>query len=101
MSVNLAFKPKLTAGPKLPRPKLPAWTREIGWRTLVGGALLGGVIHICATFAAPVVGTGNAFQRLRAILPLNQMVVLPAPLRASRSCLIFNRICCTPCAATS
>lgn len=74
MSLNVAFKPKLTA-----RPKLPGWMREIGWRTLVGGAVLGGIIHICATFAAPVVGTGNAFQQLRAVLPLNQMVVLPAP----------------------
>jgi uncharacterized membrane protein len=72
MSANPAFK--LTG-----KPKLPGWMGEIGWRTLVGGALLGGIIHICATFAAPVVATGNAFQQLRTILPLNRMVVLPAP----------------------
>jgi len=61
------------------KPRLPGWMRQIGWRTLAGGALLGGVVHICATFAAPVLGSGNAYQQLRATLPLNRMVVLPAP----------------------
>ncbi|MBX9588134.1 MAG: DUF1254 domain-containing protein [Hyphomonadaceae bacterium] len=66
--------------PNLPfRPKLPRWMSEIGWRTLAIGGLLGGVLHILATFAAPLVSRGNAYQQLRAVLPLNQMVVLPAP----------------------
>jgi len=68
MSLNLPFKPRL-----------PRWMGEIGWRTLAIGALLGGVVHICATFAAPLVSSGNAYQQLRAALPLNRMVVLPAP----------------------
>ena len=68
MMLNLPFKPRL-----------PAWMGEIGWRTLAGAALLGGTVHICATFAAPLVGAGNAFQLLRDALPLNRMVVLPAP----------------------
>lgn len=61
--------------PKL-RPKLPKWTREIGWRTLVGAALLAGVIHISATLAVPLVGPGAAFQKMRDMLPANSMVVL-------------------------
>lgn len=66
--------------PTLPsKPRLPGWMGEIGWRTLLGGALLGGVVHICATFAAPAVATGQAFQQLRNTLPLNRMTVLPAP----------------------
>jgi uncharacterized membrane protein len=53
--------------------------REIGWRTVIAAVLLGGVVHICATFAAPVMGTGNAFQQLSGTLPLNKMIVLPPP----------------------
>ena len=66
MNFNLPFKPKL-----------PGWMREIGWRTLVGAVLLGGIVHIGATFAAPVFGSGNAYQQLQRTLPLNSMVVLP------------------------
>jgi uncharacterized membrane protein len=65
--------------PKLPRPRLPRWMHKVGWRTVVGGALVGGVIHICATFAAPVFGSGHAFDQLRGSLPLNKMVVLAPP----------------------
>jgi uncharacterized membrane protein len=60
-------------------PKLPRWVREITWRTAVAGALLGGVIHILATFAVPLVGSSTAYYQLRDSLPLNRMVVLPAP----------------------
>jgi uncharacterized membrane protein len=65
---------------KLPNPlKLPKWTREIGWRTVAGAVLLGGIIHIGATFALPVFGPSSAFLRLREILPVNRMVILPPP----------------------
>ena len=60
-------------------PKLPRWLREIGWRTFVAAALLGGIIHIFATFAVPVFGSGHAYLQLRDTLPLNRMVVLPPP----------------------
>ena len=92
MILNLPFKVKLpgrarlSGKPTLPDPaklarkiRLPRWMREIGWRTLLGGVLLGGIVHICATLAAPVAGTGNAYGRLRDTLPLNRMVVLPVP----------------------
>ena len=58
--------------------------QKVGWRTLAAGALLGGVIHICATFAAPVFGSGHAFEQLRASLPLNKMVVLAPPAPGSQ-----------------
>jgi uncharacterized membrane protein len=58
-------------------PPKPEWSREIGWRTLLGAALTAGIIHISVTFAAPVLGSGNAFQKLREALPLNKMVLLP------------------------
>ncbi len=62
---------------KLSRPTMPKWPREIGWRTVVGAVLLGGVIHIVATFAIPALGPAAAMRKLREALPLNQMVILP------------------------
>lgn len=77
------------------QPKVPRWILHINRRTLLGAALLGGIVHICATFAAPVLATlaapmlgSTAFQQLRTSLPLNQMVVLP-PQSPSRQILPF------------
>lgn len=70
------------------RPRPPRWMREIGWRTIVAAILVGGIVHICATFAAPVFGSGNAFLKLRDTLPLNSMVVLP-PAAPGRQALPF------------
>lgn len=63
----------------LVRPRLPRWMREVGWRTFAAGILLAGIVHICATFAVPVFGSGHAYRQLSAVLPLNRMTVLPAP----------------------
>jgi uncharacterized membrane protein len=78
---TLKSVPALTSMPalKLPKVRRPRRPRQVGWRTLAGGALLGGVFHICATFAAPVFSSGHAFEELRASLPLNSMVVLAPP----------------------
>jgi uncharacterized membrane protein len=40
--------------------------------------LAGGIIHIATTFAITSLGTGSAFRQLRAALPVNELVVLPA-----------------------
>jgi len=64
---------------KLNAPRMPRWTRQIGWRTVVGAALLAGIVHITATLAVPMLGPGNAFRKLREMLPVNQMVFLPPP----------------------
>lgn len=69
---------RITQAPAF-EPKLPRWMREITWRTVIAAALLGGVVHICATFAVPVLGSGTAYLQLRDTLPLNRMVVLPLP----------------------
>jgi uncharacterized membrane protein len=69
-------------------PPKPEWSREIGWRTLLAAVLTAGIIHIIATFAAPVLGSGNAFARLRDALPLNRMVLLP-PDSPARQALPF------------
>jgi uncharacterized membrane protein len=64
---------------KVTAPNLPRWMRQIGWRTVVGAALLAGIVHITATLAVPLLGPGNAFRKLRDTLPVNQMVFLPPP----------------------
>jgi uncharacterized membrane protein len=58
-------------------PTLPKWLSEVGWRTVIGALLLGGIIHITATLAVPLVSSGPAFTKLRDTLPANRMVVLP------------------------
>jgi len=58
-------------------PKPPRWVSDVGWRTIVAGLLAGGIVHILATFAAPVFGSGNAFAGLRETLPENTMVLMP------------------------
>ena len=68
--------------------RLPRWVGKGGWRTLLAGVLLGGIVHICATFAAPVLGSGLAYQRLSESLPVNRMITLPA-LAFSRQVLPF------------
>jgi uncharacterized membrane protein len=60
-------------------PTLPKWLSEVGWRTVIGGLLLGGIVHILATFAVPFVSPGHAFSKLRDSLPVNRMVILPPP----------------------
>lgn len=60
-------------------PQLPKWLTEVGWRTIIGAGLLGGIIHILTTLAVPFLGAGTAFARLRDTLPVNRMVFLPPP----------------------
>jgi uncharacterized membrane protein len=60
-------------------PKLPRWLSEVGWRTVIGAALLGGIIHIITTLAVPFISSTTAFAKLRDTLPVNRMVILPPP----------------------
>jgi uncharacterized membrane protein len=50
--------------------------RKIHWRTAVGALLLGGILHLSATLAVPLLGPGMAYQKLRDVLPANTMVVV-------------------------
>jgi uncharacterized membrane protein len=48
----------------------------ISWRTFTAAVLLGGILHICAVFAASQSATGQAYELLREGLPRNRMMVL-------------------------
>lgn len=77
--------PRLGAN-SLPRP--PGWIRKIHWRTAVGALLLGGILHLSATLAVPLLGPGMAYQKLRDVLPANTMVVV-APALPGKQLLPF------------
>ena len=49
----------------------------ISWRTLAAAVLLGGIVHILATFVAALSSTGQAYRQLADRLPANSMTVLP------------------------
>ena len=52
---------------------------EVGWRTLIGATLLGGIVHILATLAVPFLGATTAYAKLRDSLPANRMIILAPP----------------------
>jgi uncharacterized membrane protein len=59
------------------RVPLPLWLRRFGWRRITAVLLLAGIVHICATLAAPMLSSRHAYLLLRDKLPANRMVVLP------------------------
>jgi len=46
---------------------------------LLGGVLLGGIVHLGAVLVLPRTATQDAYARLEAITPVNKMVPLPQP----------------------
>jgi len=56
---------------------LPHWLRRLGWRRITAVVLLAGIVHICATLAAPLLSSRPAYLLVRDKLPANRMVVLP------------------------
>lgn len=67
---------------KLPL-KRPNWpvqataARWINWRMALAAVLLGGIVHISATFSASIYSGGHAYRQLVDQLPPNAMTVLP------------------------
>jgi uncharacterized membrane protein len=46
---------------------------------LLGGVLLGGIVHLATIFVLPRTATQDAYSRLTPIAPVNTVVALPAP----------------------
>jgi uncharacterized membrane protein len=66
----------------------PGWLSKIGWRTALGALLLGGILHLSATLAVPLLGPGLAYQKLNELLPANTMVIA-TPLQPGKQLLPF------------
>ena len=52
-------------------------TRWLLW--ILSGLLLGGIVHIATVLYLPNTATQNAYARVSAISPINQVVPMPAP----------------------
>jgi uncharacterized membrane protein len=46
---------------------------------LMGGALMGGIVHLGTVLYLPTTATQDAYARISAVSPVNAMVALPAP----------------------
>jgi uncharacterized membrane protein len=46
---------------------------------LIGGTLLGGIVHLATVLALPKTATQDAYARIAAISPVNAVVPLPSP----------------------
>lgn len=46
---------------------------------LLGGALLGGIVHIATVITLPLTATKDAYSRLEKVAPVNTVTSLPAP----------------------
>ena len=46
---------------------------------LIGGAILGGIVHLATIFVLPRTATQDAYSRLTPIAPVNTVVALPLP----------------------
>lgn len=66
------------------RPRLQ-WWRLLDWRVLVAGALAGGITHIAIVFSAPFIAERGAFQRLRGVLPVNRVQLMPVQVPANQA----------------
>src|SRR5262249_36876547 len=52
----------------------------IRWLLLIlGGALLGGIVHLASVIILPRTATQDAYARLAPVVPVNSVVALPAP----------------------
>lgn len=46
---------------------------------LIGGAMLGGIVHLATVLALPRTATQDAYARISAVSPVNSIVALPLP----------------------
>jgi len=51
--------------------------RNANWQLILAAPVAAGILHICATFAAPYLTAASAYSRLAPGLPVNRMQLLP------------------------
>lgn len=57
--------------------KIPNSLRNANWQLILAAPVAAGILHICATFAAPYLTAASAYSRLAPGLPVNRMQLLP------------------------
>lgn len=68
--------------------KLSDKLKNVNWQLIIAAPIAAGILHICATFAAPYLTGASAYSRLAPALPLNKMEVL-RPIRPGKAPLPF------------
>ena len=56
--------------------KLSDRFKNANWQLIIAAPVAAGILHICATFAAPYLTGASAYSRLAPALPINKMQVL-------------------------
>lgn len=59
--------------------KLRERLKKANWTLILAAPVAAGILHICATLAAPHLTAASAYSRLAPALPINKMQVLSAP----------------------
>ncbi len=58
--------------------KLPKFLSNLNWQLILAAPVAAGILHICATLAAPYLTAASAYSRLAPALPTNRMQILNA-----------------------
>jgi uncharacterized membrane protein len=53
--------------------KVPGFLKNANWQLIVAAPVAAGILHICATLAAPYLTAASAYSRLAPGLPVNRM----------------------------
>lgn len=56
--------------------KVPNFLKNANWQLIIAAPVAAGVLHICATLAAPYLTAASAYSRLAPGLPVNRMQLL-------------------------
>jgi len=57
---------------------IPGFLKNLNWQLIMAAPIAAGILHICATFAAPYLTAASAYSRLAPGLPTNRMQLLNA-----------------------
>ena len=96
-----AALPPSNARPADERHSRPQMDARGGLAHVAGGALLGGIVHVSATLAAPLISAGNALDRCGARCPPIVWWWCHPQRRANSCCRSCSRTPCMPSAATT
>ena len=76
--------------------------KDANWQLILAAPVAAGILHICATLAAPYLTAASAYSRLAPALPVNNMQVLSAcRARLPSRCRSCRRTRAMPCAAST
>lgn len=73
-----------TPAARAKKPKGVPLRRLIDWRVLLAGVFAAGLVHIAVVFTTPRTAPATAMVRLKPLLPVNRVTLLPSPVPAKQ-----------------